>query len=339
MRDVAALAKVSLSTVSRVINADATVAPDLAVRVREAVVLLGYRRDLAASALRRADRISATIGLIVADVANPFHAALHRRVEDVARARGVLAVAGSSDEDAAQERELAHTLCARRVDGLIIAPAAGDHGYLEQDRAGGVALVFVDRPPAFLEADVVLSDHAGGARQAVAHLAAGGHRRIAFLGDQARIFSASERLRGYHEALAAAGLVPYPELVRLDLRSSDAACAATLELLDAPCPPTAVFAGQNLITVGAVRALRALGLQSRVALVGFDDIALADALDPGVTVVAQDPARLGETAAELLFARLAGSTEPFRRVVLPVTLIARGSGELPPPADAAANGA
>ena len=330
MREVAAVAGVSLATVSRALSGDPKVNPELAERVREAVAMLGYRRDVMATTLRRADRLSASIGLVFDDVANPFHATLHRGIEDVARARGVLAFAGSSDEDAARERELLHAFLARRVDGLVIVPAGTDHSYLLRDREAGVALVFVDRPPGFIDGDVVLSDHAGGARAATAHLLDAGHRRIGFLGDRQRIHSAAERLRGYREVLAERGVPFEPGLVHVELENSAMAREATHELLDSENPPTAVFAAQNLITIGAVEALRARGRQHSVALVGFDDITFADAVDPGLTVVAQDPWAIGRAAAELLFARLDGDDGPSRRIVLPTTLIARGSGELPP---------
>src|SRR3954452_337791 len=335
MREVAAVAGVSLSTVSRAINGDPKVAPDLAEKVNAAVAMLGYRRDVTATTLRRADRLSASIGLVFDDVANPFHATLQRGIEDVARERGVLAFAGSSDEDAERERDLVQAFLSRRVDGLIVVPAGSDHGYLVRDRDAGVAVVFVDRPPGFIDADVVLSDHAGGARAATAHLLAAGHRRIGYLGDRRRIHSATERLRGHTEALAAAGVAYDPGLVRTELRDSAAARAATADLLALDDPPTAIFTAQNLITIGAVEALRAGGLRHAVALGGFDDVPLADALDPGLTVVAQDAVALGRTAAERLFARLDGDTGPTQTVLLPTTLIARGSGEIAPPAGAA----
>src|SRR3954449_1779723 len=340
MREVAAVAGVSLSTVSRAINDDPKVAPDLAEKVRQAVAMLGYRRDVTATTLRRPARLSASIGLVFDDVANPFHAMLQRGIEDVARDRGVLAFAGSSDEDAERERDLVQAFLSRRVDGLIVVPAGSDHGYLVRDRDAGVAVVFVDRPPGFIDADVVLSDHAGGARAATAHLLAAGHRRIGYLRDRRRrprrarrppagprrigylgarrrIHSAAERLRGYTEALASAG-VPYdPTLVRMELEHSAMASRATQDLLEAENPPTAVFAAQNLITLGAISALRARGLQHVVALIGFDDLPLADAVDPGLTVVAQDAGGLGRAAAETLFARLDGDGEPSRRGVLP----------------------
>jgi LacI family transcriptional regulator len=327
---VATLAGVSLATVSRVINAEGSVRPDLAERVQEAVALLGYRRDLTATNLRRADRHSASIGVVFDDVANPFHAAVLRGIETVARTRGVLPLVGSSDEDADRERELAEAFLSRRVDGLIVVPSGGDHSYLRADRDAGVGLVFVDRPPAFIDADAVLSDNPGGATIATEHLITAGHRRIGFLGDQRRIFTASERLRGYREALARHG-IPFDEaLVRTELHDSAAASDATDSLLALDDPPTALFTAQNLITIGAVERLRALDAHRRVALVGFDDLPLADVVEPGLTVVAQDAGELGRLTAERLFARLDGDGGPTRRVIVPTTLIERGSGELAP---------
>jgi LacI family transcriptional regulator len=331
MREVAAVAGVSLATVSRVLNGDGKVAPDRAARVLDAVTLLGYRRDASASNLRRADRQSASIGLIFEDVSNPFQAAVLRSVETVVRARGVLTLVGSSDDDGARERELAGAFASRRVDGLILVPTGTDHGYLRADIGAGVAVVFVDRPPALLDADSVLSDNAGGAAAATAHLIAAGHRRIGYLGDEQRIYTAAERLSGYRETLAAHGIPYDPAMIRLELQGSAMAAVAAGELLALADPPTALLSGQNLITVGTVQRLRALGRQHEIALVGFDDLTLADALEPGLTVVAQDAAALGRATAARLFARLDGDTGPSRRILLPTTLIARGSGELAAP--------
>lgn len=331
MKQVAALAGVSLSTVSRVVNDDPRVRPDLAARVHDAVAALGYRHNTTASALRRADGLSASIGVIVEDVSNPFFSAVQRGIEEVARERGVLTLAGSSDEEPERERRLAEAFGARGVDGLIIAPAAQDHGFLLRDRAAGMALVFVDRPGRFIDADCVLTDNAGGARQAVEHLIAQGHTRIAFLGDRPEIHTAAERLRGYEEAHARHGITIDPALVRHTLTRGTNAYDATRALLLRDEPPTAVFTSQNLITIDAVRALHELALQQRVALVGFDDVALADVVEPGLTVVAQDPAQLGRRAAQILFTRLDGDDAPSHEVVIAPTLVRRGSGELKAP--------
>jgi LacI family transcriptional regulator len=296
--------------------------------VLAAIDRLDYRHNLTASSLRRSDGKSSTIGVLLEDVANPFSSALHREIEDVALKRGVLVLAGSSDENEAREHELIAAFTSRRVDGLIIVPTSHDHSYLLSERRAGTPMVFVDRPPAFLDADSVLTDNQAGARQGVAHLIAHGHRRIGYLGDLATITTAVDRHRGYEEELAANGIEVDPELVRLGVQGIEKAEAATLELLSRPQSPTALFTSQNLLTIGACRALRRLDLHRRVALVGFDDVLLADLLEPGITVMAQDPATMGRRAAELLFRRLDGDAAPSVHLVVPTQLVARGSGEI-----------
>ena len=330
MREVAALAKVSIKTVSRVVNGESGVSLALARRVIAASERLSYRHNLTASSLRRSDGRSATIGIVLEDVANPFSSALNRSIEDVAVKRGVLVLAGSSDEDGDRERKLVSAFASRRVDGLIIQPSSEDHSYLLTERKAGTAIVFVDRPPAFFDADTVLTDNAAGVRRGVRHLVEHGHRRIAYLGDLHKIATAAERHRGYLEELADQKIKTEATLVRLDLRGIEKAESAVMDLLRLPNPPTALLTGQNLITIGAFRALRRLDLHRRVALIGFDDILLADLLEPGITVIAQDPAAIGRTAAELLFRRLDGDRSPSEHRIVLTRMITRGSGEIPP---------
>jgi LacI family transcriptional regulator len=330
MREVAALAKVSIKTVSRVVNGESGVSLALARRVIAASERLSYRHNLTASSLRRSDGRSATIGIVLEDVANPFSSALNRSIEDVAVKRGVLVLAGSSDEDGDRERKLVSAFASRRVDGLIIQPSSEDHSYLVTERKAGTAIVFVDRPPAFFDADTVLTDNAAGVRRGVRHLVEHGHRRIAYLGDLHKIATAAERHRGYLEELADQKIKTEATLVRLDLRGIEKAESAVMDLLRLPNPPTALLTGQNLITIGAFRALRRLDLHRRVALIGFDDILLADLLEPGITVIAQDPAAIGRTAAELLFRRLDGDRSPSEHRIVLTRMITRGSGEIPP---------
>jgi LacI family transcriptional regulator len=307
MKDVAARAGVGLKTVSRVVNGEPGVTPDTERRVQEAIDALGFRRNDSARVLRKGR--TASIGLVLEDLADPFYGPLSRAVEEVARAHGALLINGSSAEDPEREQELVLALCARRVDGLVVIPAGDDHRYLEPELKAGVATVFVDRPAGRIDADVVLSDSFGGARDGVAHLIAHGHRRIGFIGDMPRIHTAAERLRGYRAAMEDAGI-------------------AVAEMLAGPSPVTAIFAGNNRVTVTVVRVLAETGRP--VALVGFDDFELADLLRPGVTVVAQDAAALGRTAAERLFRQLDGGPLGPERIDLPTRLIQRGSGELPP---------
>jgi len=331
MRDVAALAGVSLKTVSRVVNGATTVDADLAARVRRASAQLNYRHNMTASNLRRGDHKSFMIGLMLEDVSNPYSSSIYRAVENVARERGVGLLAGSLDEDPVRERELAATLVARRVDGLIVVPAGRDHSYLRDEQEVGTAVVFVDRPPVLLSADSVMADNRDGAIAAVRHLIGRGHRRIAFLGDLISIATCQDRYSGYHEALREAGLTEDLRIVRRDLHTAAAAEAAVAELLAGPEPPSALFSAQNLITLGTVRALRAGGVQHRMAMVGFDDVPLADMLDPPVTVVAQDVAAIGTLAAQILFRRIDGDVSEPRAHIVPTRLVTRGSGEITPP--------
>ncbi|MFN2628175.1 MAG: LacI family DNA-binding transcriptional regulator [Gaiellaceae bacterium] len=324
MTDVAEVAGVSLKTVSRVVNGEPRVTPATAERVRGAIARLGYRRNEAARSLRQG-RVSRTLGLVIEDVANPFYSAITRGVEEETRAHGFLVIAGSSDEDPERERALLQLLCERRVDGLLVVPAGGDHRYLLSDLEHGTPAVFIDRPAGRIDADVILLDNVGGARSAVAHLLAHGHRRIAIVADTPTIATAEERYQGYLEALDAVGIATDPGLVRLGSHDSEGAEAAVLELLDLPEPPTAIFTGNNRVTLGA---LRALGGGVGVALVGFDDLELAEYVMPPLTVISYDASELGRRAARLLWQRLSGDRRPPQRIILPTTLVARGSGEI-----------
>jgi LacI family transcriptional regulator len=300
------------------------------IRVQRAIEELGFRPHPGARLMRRNDDRTAAIALLLEDVANPFSAAVQRAVENEARERGVVVFSASVDEDPARERALAREFGARRADGLLLAPAGDDQSYLLDELPSGTPVVCVDREARNLAVDSVITTNVLGAAEGVRHLAAAGHRRIAFLGDRRSIQTAEQRYAGYRDALASLGLPLDPALVVHDLREPADADGAVTALLARPDPPTALFTAQNLITIGAVRALRRLGAEWSVGLVGFDDVLLADLLSPGITVVAQDPAAIGRTAATLLFARIAGDPSPPGVRLVPTTLIRRGSGELPP---------
>lgn len=335
MKEVAALAGVGIKTVSRVVNRESGVSPAMAARVQAAVEELGFRPDAGASALRRADGRSSAIGVVVDDVANPFSGAVLRAVEEVALKHGTVVLAGSADEDGSREREVAQAFVDRRVDGLIVAPSGGASDQLADELSRGFPVVVVDRSVSDLEVDQVLSTNELGASDGVAHLAGFGHRRVGYLGDLTSISTAQQRLDGYRRAVAEHGLLDDDRLVVADLHGEANAEGAAITLLAELPPeirPTALFCAQNRVTVGAVRALRRLGLQHEVALVGFDDFPLADLLVPGVTVIAQDPRAIGTEAARTLFARIEGSDSPRRTTWVPTTMVRRGSGELAPPA-------
>jgi LacI family transcriptional regulator len=330
IRDVAALAGVGIKTVSRVINSEANVSPQMQERVQHAINSLNFKPHQGAGALRRGDRKTLTLGLLIDAVDNPFSASINRAVESVASTRHTAVFAASFNDDPERERELVDTFTRRRVDGLILTTVTADHGYLQYERDQGMPIVFVDRPPIGLAVDAVLSNNYEAAYQATRHLMAHGHRRIAHLGDELTISTAQERRRGFTEAMTGAGLTNQAAQHTDNLRDETEAYAAVQRLMRLPEPPTALFTSQNMITIGAIRALHRLGRQHDVALIGFDDLTLADTLSPGVTVMAQDPTRMGTIAAERLFARLDGDESPAETFVVPARLIVRGSGEITP---------
>jgi LacI family transcriptional regulator len=320
MADVAVRAGVSLKTVSRVINGEPRVAAGTAAAFAAAVAELGFRSNHAA-ALLASGRGVASIGLLIGAVDDPFYARLTSGVEQVARGRRHTVLVSSTEEDPDVEREAALGLAGRQVDGMIMVPCSPDQGYLTPDVAAGLAVVFVDRPPHGLAADCVLSDNRSGARAGTARLLAEGHRRIAFVGNDPGVYTSAERLAGFLAAHADAGLAVDEQLVALGSRTIAEAEAVTRDLLSRAEPPQAVFAQNGLMTMGAWRAVHALGRP--VGLLGFDDFALADVLQPPVDVVAQDPVELGRQAATLLFDRLTDRDRPVRRVVLPTRLVTR----------------
>jgi LacI family transcriptional regulator len=331
MRDVAALAGVSLKTVSRVVNHEAGVSGDLRERVERAVERLAYTHNLTASNLRRSHGRTGVVGALVQDVSNSFSVSLLRSLEDAAREHQCVVLAASIDEETDRERALVADLVARRVDGLILKPSTLDQSYLASEVRAGLPTVFVDRPPRGVEADSVVVDNRRGAREAVAHLVSRGHTRVAVLVDLTSIPTAAARLRGYESAMKGARLIPDPDLVVAGLRTSQEAQAALIALMARPDPPTAVFACRNILSIGAIRALRELGLSHDVALVGFDDFPLADLMTPSLTVMRQNVREIGRRAAELLFSRIEGDTSPPRRILSVPTLVVRGSGEILPP--------
>lgn len=330
MREVAALAGVSLKTVSRVLNDEPGVSPSLASRVREAATELDYRHNLTASSLRRADQRTSTIGLLLEDIANPFFALIHRGVEDVAGEVGIGVLAASLDQDADRERRLVEAFVSRRVDGLIIVPTDSEQGYLLNEMRAGMPIVFADRLPRGLDGDVVLTDNREATRRATGHLIERGHRRIAFLGGVLGIQTAEDRYLGFLDAMHEAGVEVRPDWVVRDLHSVSEAQAVANDLLAGDAIPTAFFTAQNYLSIGTSRALRVSSMEHRIAMIGFDDFEFADMLNPSVSVVAQDPRRIGQLAATMLFTRMAEPERPPSVTVLPSILTHRQSGEIHP---------
>lgn len=328
MSDVAREVGVTAKTVSRVVNDDGPVAVETRERILEAMGKLGFQPNLMARNMRVGARDS-TIGLVIPDMGNPFFGTVAGGFESAVRARGLTLIVGSSQETAERERSLVATFLARRVTGLIVVPSAdSDHRHLRAERVAGLPLLFLDRPANGLTADSVVSSNREGARRGVAHLIGHGHRRIAFIGDLPELYTRRERFQGYRDALGEAGIPFDRTLVEIG-HDHEAAAVAVTRLLDGRSPVTAVFAANNFAATGVILGLGRLRRRD-VAVVGFDDLPLAEVLEPALTVVAQNPAAIGRAAAELMTARLDGEKSKARTVVVPTHLIVRGSGELRP---------
>ncbi|GIF02622.1 LacI family DNA-binding transcriptional regulator [Actinoplanes siamensis] len=327
LSQVAARAGVSVKTASRALNQEAYVSATTRARVLAAADELGYRRNRLAHELRTGGG-SALVGLISGDLANPFYSAVASGVERELRRHGLLLVTANNDEDRERERDLIEALLERRVRALLVVPSSGyraPSGAPDGDaRTAGtpagqeyptdIPVVFLDRPPEGLAADCVLIDNAGGARSAAEHLLAAGHHRIALVADLVRTASQRARIEGFAAAMRAAGNTEWEPYLRTDVHDAVTAERTVRELMALPSPPTAVFATNNRLTTGALRA-------RPPALVGFDDFELADVV--GVTVVAHDMTALGREAARLALTRIDGYTGPPRTVVIPTSLIVR----------------
>ncbi|MFD8236213.1 LacI family DNA-binding transcriptional regulator [Streptomyces sp. NPDC059696] len=326
LADVAREVGVSAKTVSRVLNEDGPVSARTREQVLAAVAELGFQPNLMARNIRVGGP-DTTVGLVVPDLANPFFGAVARGIEDTVRGRGLTLLMGSSADDPERERALTAQFLARRVSVLVVVPSVGaDHSDLKAHRTAGLPVVFLDRPGVGLSTDSVVSSNRAGAQEGVAHLIAHGHRRIGFVGDlPVKLYTRRERLAGYRAALQEAD-IPYDRSLVVSAHDQQGAEAVTARLLERPDPPTALFAGNNIMALGIVAEL-ARSKRKHVAVVAFDDVSLAEALEPALTVVAQDPEEIGRSAATTALARLDGDRSRARTITVPTRLVVRGSGE------------
>ncbi|MEY9871700.1 LacI family transcriptional regulator [Streptacidiphilus sp. MAP12-33] len=324
MVDVAREAGVALRTVSRVVNNDPTVGPEYVSKVEAAIAALNFRPDERARQLRTG--VTGTIGAAVRRIAE-VNAEL-AAIEQTARDCGLTLLAASTDFDEPREREILISMCRQRLDGIIVEPFGENHAYLQPELDAGMPLVAMDRPMSGVSVDCVMSDNASGIGIAFHHLTQHGHRRIAYIGDSELVFSGRERAAAFRAALRAHGQ-PIEGLVHPGPINTERVCAALDSVLHGDDPATALVTG-NMDTT--LTALRCLGPQAaaQLAIVGFDEVPLADLLQPALTVVAQETFTIGRTAVELLRARMADPSRPVQTVVVPVTLKVRGSGEVRP---------
>jgi len=324
--DVAEAAGVSIATVSAFINGTANVSPELAQRIEVAIGKIGYQRNAIARSLKMG--ATHTIGLTVADIRNPFFTDVVARIQQVLNKAGYAVMLCSSDEDTARQDEQIKLLLDRMVDGLIIAPAGEDEVMRRLVTSTRKPVVLIDRVCEGLDIDAVIIDNMKAVADATAYLLGLGHRRIGYLSGPPGTSTGRERLAGYRNALAAASVAYEPALVREgNFREADGYRAA-MQLLAMPERPTALFSANNLMVIGAMRAIRDMGLScpADISVASMDDFPWADMFSPRLTTVAQPVEAIGEHAANLLLDRLQGRAGPEpRRLVLHGRLTTRDS--------------
>ena len=334
IRDVASKAGVSAMTVSRVINDSPRVNAGTRRRVEAAIAELGYVPNRLASGLTR--RKTGALGVIVPDVANPFFTLVVRGAEEVAWRAGYHVILCNTQADLERERGYLEDMLSFQVEGLLIAPVSDrSRPHLRVLTQNNVPFVLIDRSIAGYDGDLVQGDSVAGARRLVEHLIELGHTRIAMITETVEVSTARDRLLGYREALAAAGIEFLPELVAeastVDPRGAH---DATISLLDLAEPSTAIFSVNNIAVVGVAEAARERSVQipHDLALVCFDDIEHASRFHPFLTVMAQPAEAFGTLATQLLLDRLAGRVHERRRiVVLPADFIVRQSSGMATP--------
>lgn len=329
MREVAKLADVAISSVSRVLSGHPDVSADMRQRVLDAVAQLEYEPDFLAQSLRRGATLS--VGFVVGDISNPLMADIASGAESVLRGAGYSMMVMNSENDPSQDVDHVRFFQSRRVDGLVLSLASErDARTLEQLGQLDIPYVVVDRDlPPRLDASAVLSDHQSGMTDAVDHLLDLGHRRIALVAGSLDIRPGHARLSAMRSAIAARGLED--ESIHIaGTFTPEHGEAATHELLDLPDAPTAIIAGSNQVLVGCLTALmqRRLRVGADVSLVTCDDVPLVQLYQPPIASISRDSVQLGRTAAELLLHRLVDAEGP-ETVTLPTTYSPRASVAAP----------
>lgn len=306
LEDVAREAEVSVSTVSRVFNKPEKVRPETRTQVKKAVDTLGYQPSRVARRLRLKDGKASLIGLVIPDIQNPFFADVVRGVEDVTQSHEYALILSNSDENPDKQRLAVDTLKTEDVDGVIVPPVSANDPEVKRLLETDIAVVCVDRRMEGARVDTILSDNRKGAYEAVTHLIEIGHERIGFIGGVPHISTLTERRQGYERALRDHGLRVDEALIKEGTSRRERGQFFTEELLALDRPPTALFTGNNLTTLGALSTLNTqeIKVPEEIALVGYDDVPWAMALNPPPTVVAQPGYEMGSRAAELLFERL-----------------------------------
>lgn len=338
LKDVAKEAGVSYQTVSRAINARSDINAETRERIMQIIARLGYSPNRLAGSLR--SKHTKVIGLIVSDLENSFHAEVAVGVEAEAESRGFSVILANSGEDLLRERQAVRNLVERRVDGLIIAPAEGDHSYINTEIPSAIPVVAVNRR---LDADrcgAVLLENEAAARIAVEHLVSLGNSKIGAVIASPQLMTSTERLVGFRAALKAAGLSLRPEWVGAgrSIMNPEGAKAAALRILSLPDRPTAFMTSSSRISEGVLLALQELGLKHGhdVHIIGFDRTPWATLIDPPMPVIEQPTRHMGREAMRMLAAMIGGVAGPTTKR-FPGTLVTHAKFALAPDSELSAS--
>lgn len=327
IREVALHAQVSVTTVSHVINGTRFVSEDAKTRVQAAIAELNYVPSAVARSLKSSR--THTVGMMIPNNSNPYFAEIIRGIEDTCFAAGFNVILCNSDDDPHKQAAYVRVLSEKQIDGLIVLSSGGDPELLDTLRSASMPQVVVDREIDDLAADLVEVDHEGGARLAVEHLISLGHTRIACIAGPHALSSARQRVQGWRSALQAAGFECDVTMVADGGFTAEGGHAAMRALL--PLRPSAVFASNDLMAIGAICAAAEAGLHvpRDLSIVGFDDIALAAYSNPPLTTIAQPKHQTGELAARLLMQRIAEPGGALQREILRPSLVVRRSSAQP----------
>jgi LacI family transcriptional regulator len=324
LKDVAAHAGVSIKTVSRVVNDEASVLPVTRMKVERSISELGYVLNTMARALKSG--VADAVGVLVDTIADPFFSSLVHVIEDRALEDGLNVIFASTGFNSARERDQLLRLMGQRVRGVILAPVAPDHTYLKRYRSA-TPVVMIDRAREGFDSVVV--DDSEATRKAVEQFILRGHTRIAFIGRDDRFSTIFRRAHGYEQVLSEHNIEVDPAMSPRLAADVDGAKTVTTMLLGLPQPPTAIFAANPRAGMGVVEALQSLN-RTDVALISFGDFSLAGALKPGVTCIDQDLHRIGNVAIERLTHLMDSPETTSEEILIETELLERGSGELPP---------
>jgi LacI family transcriptional regulator len=330
IQDVAKLAGVAPITVSRVVNNSGYVSEKTRLKVEAAIAELNYVPNTVARSLRLSQ--THTLALVLTDIANPFWTTVARSVEDTANEAGFSVFFCNTDESAAKQDAYLRALMQKRVDGVLLVPAQLDVELIPWLQSQNTPVVVIDRRVSRRQVDVVRCDAEDGAYKLVQHLLGLKHRRIAVLSGPQTVSTAADRVAGYRQAMAEAGIGVLSEWVRYGEFTQASGYEMARQLLHLTPRPTALFGVNNFIALGALRAAKDAGLRvpEDLSLVAFDDFASEFVVEPFLTVVDQPAAEMGKQAAELLLVRMkADPPEAYQEIVLPANVIVRKSTAAP----------